>query len=165
MVDEEVAFPRASRPLIALFHCKRILVTQDKIHDTPGARILMATSSSTTSWSPFSAGEGYSLNCNLSKRFFILRGGDAIDREEGAVEASDAAKARLVRDLGDAHILILQKIRRVRATLIMQIIMKSYARIFREYLTHRHGMCAYRMRDGIKVDILCIVRLDIVYYL
>ena len=38
---------------------------QDKIHTTPVKYILMATSSSTTSWSPFSAGEGYSINQNL----------------------------------------------------------------------------------------------------
>ncbi len=66
VVDEEVTFSRASRPLITLFRCKRYLVPQEKIHDTPVTHILGATSSSTTSWSPFSAGEGYSLNCNLS---------------------------------------------------------------------------------------------------
>ena len=36
----------------ALFRCKRILIPQNKIHDTPVARVLMATSSSTTFGGP-----------------------------------------------------------------------------------------------------------------
>ena len=47
VVDEEVTFSRASRPLITLFRCKRYLVPQEKIHDTPVTHILRATSSST----------------------------------------------------------------------------------------------------------------------
>ena len=45
---------------------------QGKIHTAPVKYILMATSSSTTSWSPFSAGEGYSRPFDKSKFEILL---------------------------------------------------------------------------------------------